>query len=163
MPPFPAEKLTLSIGKVNIFWHEEFTANRSHVSVINSGCWLFMTKKYTFQEAIYFYYIVMRSSLLHRSGSDLFLFYCQEELYITRVEVIYLYYIVGVAHEIFFIWSFPQTAPPGPIWDVLGPVFFYGVIELSKWLPSAWDTEERTKNSWARKFLSNYNKMSLYR
>ena len=116
-----------------------------------------MTKKYTFQEAIYFYYIVMRSSLLHRSGSDLFMFYCQEELYITRVEVIYLYYsvpdwkwsiciickycleelsmyctrveviylyyIVGVVHEIFLIWSFPQTAPPGPIWDLLGPFF----------------------------------------
>ena len=54
----------------------------------------------------------------------------------------------GQSHEIFCTRFFPQTAPPGPIRDVLGPFRFFlllgWVISILKWLPGVlWTGELR--------------------
>jgi len=50
---------------------------------------------------------------------------------------------------------FPQTAPPGPIRDVLGPFWFFVLLgwdlSILKWLPGAWDTGELPQKPCDRK------------
>ena len=52
----------------------------------------------------------------------------------------------GQSHEIFCTRFSPQTAPPGPIRDILGPFWFFlllgWVISILKWLPGVLCTRE---------------------
>ena len=61
----------------------------------------------------------------------------------------------GKSHEIFCTRFFPQTTPPGPIRDVLGPFWIFlllgWVISILKWLPGAWDTGESPPKPSVRK------------
>jgi len=63
----------------------------------------------------------------------------------------------GQSHEIFCTRFCPQTTPPGPIRDVLGPFLFSlllgWVVSILKWLPGTWDTEESHQKLSVRKIF----------